>query len=355
MNNIKFHYEVESEYHHDSKQFKIIKFEGEDLLQTREATFNYGKEILNQLFKNDEIDFDLTNCSVRESAQIRHEKKVQKDLSDLLYLHSAYTTFKNSAWQYGLKIFLVIDHDFEISSYSFNRNQRILIYQIGNITKNTFVEQLEGLVKEFWIYCFKGLSLKEHHETIDLTPFWHIVDQEELKTPEQIILKTPINVHRSFWENEYSLFNNQIYDEKIVDQVFNENLDLEFDTIHSLDFIEINRMIDSFYYTKDGYIKLYIRTMSTYEETYKLILALKNKINNNHHNYNLQMTIIQNDKNQFKLGIYVQSLKINERNTQLITHYPDVLHYREFGEIKTLTLFDQIYQYINQKLNDEED
>jgi len=349
---VQFHYEVETQIDPLTNKANIQFFDQEDHLNNRKNAFDYANSVLNILQQNNQLIVDQSNCSARHRAQLNYNIKTQQEASNLGFYHAAHVTFKDKSWKNGIKIYLVIEEDFDLGKELLKAEQRILIYQVGAINQKVFIEQIEGLVKEHWIYRFCGIDLSSNRIEEDLTAFWHLLNQKYLEVPQQPFLKTLINFHTSYWVNQYSIFNDEIYNENIVNQAFIEDLELEHTTISTLEISKIEEEITSFYYTNGGLIKIKIPQLTSFEDTYQMLLEMRKLLNPSR--IYCQSIICQNENNDFVLSVYVKKLNLDHDETYYRFQYPTKLYYREYGEIKTLTAFNQIYQYINRNFIEEE-
>ena len=349
---VQFHYEVETQI--DITTNKVITqfFDQNDHLSNRKNAFEYANSVLNILQQNNQLIIDSTKQSPREKAQLNYDLRTNNESSSIRYYHSAHITFKDKCWNNGIKIYLVVDEDFDLGKELLKEKQRILIYQVGAINQLAFIHQIEGLVKEHWIYRFNAIDISDYTMEEDLIAFWHLLDQEYLEIPQQVFINTPFTFHTSYWVNQYSIFNNEIYDEVIFNQAFIENLELEHTTVDTLDISKIEQQIESFYYTNGGILKVKTPSLSNYEDTYQMLLEMRKLVKSP--NINCPSIICQNENNDFVLCIYIKPLLINPDEPFYRFKYPKKIKYREYGEIKTLKAFNQIYQYINQKFIQDE-
>ena len=296
---VQFHYEVETQI--DITTNKVITqfFDQNDHLSNRKNAFEYANSVLNILQQNNQLIIDSTKQSPREKAQLNYDLRTNNESSSIRYYHSAHITFKDKCWNNGIKIYLVVDEDFDLGKELLKEKQRILIYQVGAINQLAFIHQIEGLVKEHWIYRFNAIDISDYTMEEDLIAFWHLLDQEYLEIPQQIFLRTPFTFHTSYWVNQYSIFNDEIYDENIVNQAFIGDLELEHTTISTLEISKIQKEITSFYYTNGGLIKIKIPQLTSFEDTYQMLLEMRKLLNPSR--IYCQSTICQNENNDFVL------------------------------------------------------
>ena len=356
---IKFHYEVETKRNLQNNKFSIAYFANSDLLCARDKALDYAENYLEILQKENQLGLDIKHTSPRNIAQYRYDmKNPQNAHQGLQFFFSAKVTFKNPTLKKGIKVYLVIDEDFNTGKEILHAKQRILVYQIGVYSQLQFAEMFHGLVLEHLLHRFYDSCVNRNSETINLLPYWYMLDSNKIETPETTILKTPCRLPYTFFEKTLSVYNQNVYSHEQIKKTYIEDLEYDFSTIKDSRLKKLEKEITAFHYTNGGLILIPYNNQNQAEnpaENLKQIIRLlntKEPRNNTFHN-RFNCIITQDKKGVLYLVILVHRLKSASEMSNLII--PEKIYFKEFGKTQKITDLFFICAYLERNFIIDED
>ncbi|CAM3228627.1 hypothetical protein [Empedobacter stercoris] len=348
---LKIHYEVETVYDQKAEEVTINSFYKDDPLIARDEAFSFLRNYINVLKEENQVKVETKYSGPRNHAQFRFDSRTKNFDHDLKTYFVSQLEFKDSKFINGLKIYLVVDETFYTGEDFIDEHERHLVFQLGNHTKVSLIELINGLNREYFIHSQVDTFLTRNSEELDVTLFWHLFNQEQLETPIFKILKTPLQFHFSNWERLFSVFKPQrIYSLSIIKEAFIENLELDYVRLEHFNFKQLYKEISSLFYTSGGIIALKIDHLETNDETVKLLTKFNQLFNDlkrtgDLKNCKYNLINCKNKKGDYFLCLYVETFSW-ENPTQFIV--PTKLHYRENGCIETLKDVNEIMIYLTQ-------
>lgn len=306
------------------------------------------RNYINILQHERQVVVNTKESGIRNHAQFRYDSRTPNFEHDLQAYFVSQLIFKNRKLNQGLKIYLVVDKS---NHENIKNDERLLIYQLGNYTKQSLNDMLNGLVKEFNIHSIIDTCIHRNTEEIDISAFWYFINTESFESRIISILKTPIHFDSSYWGKLFSVFNTKkIFPFKLIKENYTGYYDDDFVKLENFDFKEIFKDTSSLFYTSGGLIALKIDSLNDEKETTQLLTEF-NKIFTNIYYHKVLKNIgykvinCKNKKGELFLCLLVERYKSKDHFTPKI---PTKLYYRENGYRECITDVNEILIYLTQ-------
>ena len=345
---LKFYYEVETIFDQKKEEVTINSFENEDPLVARNEAFSFLRNYINILKQEEQVVVNTKESSVRNHAQFRYDSRTPNFEHNLQVFFVSHLIFKDQRLNNGLKIYLVVDKS---NHENINNDERLLIYQLGNYSKQSLDDMLNGLAKEVYIHSIIDTCIHRNTEEIDISAFWYFINKESLETRIISILKTPIHFDSSYWGKLFSVFNSKkIFPFKLIKEHYTGYYEDDFIKLENFDFKEIFKDASSLFYTSGGLLALKIDSLNDEKETTQSLTEFNKIFTNNYYhkvlkNISYKVINCKNKKGELFLCLLVDRYR---QKDPFLSKIPTKLYYRENGYRECITDVNEILIYLNQ-------
>ena len=345
---LKFYYEVETIFDQKKEEVTINSFENEDPLVARNEAFSFLRNYINILKQEEQVVVNTKESSVRNHAQFRYDSRTPNFEHNLQVFFVSHLIFKDQRLNNGLKIYLVVDKS---NHENINNDERLLIYQLGNYSKQSLDDMLNGLAKEVYIHSIIDTCIHRNTEEIDISAFWYFINKESLESRIISILKTPVHFDSSYWGKLFSVFNSKkIFPFKLIKEHYTGYYEDDFIKLENFDFKEIFKDASSLFYTSGGLLALKIDSLNDEKETTQSLTEFNKIFTNNYYhkvlkNISYKVINCKNKKGELFLCLLVDRYR---QKDPFLSKIPTKLYYRENGYRECITDVNEILIYLNQ-------
>ncbi|WP_313578168.1 hypothetical protein [Chishuiella sp.] len=347
---LEFHYEVETVFDQKKEKVTINSFDNEDPLISRKDAFSFLRNYINILKHEGQVIVKTKESSVRNQAQFRYDSRTPNFEHNLQACFVSHLIFKDQRLNNGLKIYLVVDKS---NHENIKNDERLLIYQLGNYTKQSLDEMLNGLVKEYYIHSIIDTCIHRNTQEIDISAFWYFINKESLESRIISILKTPIHFDSSYFGKLFSVFNpKKIFPFKLIKDHYVGYYEDDFIKLENFDFKDVFKDASSLFYTSGGLLALKIDSLNGEKEATQLLTEFNTFFTNMYFykalkNIEYKVVNCKNKKGELFLCLLIEHYTTKDHFTPKI---PTKLYYRKNGYRECITDVNEILIYLNQNL-----